>query len=269
MRARALAMIPVASLFALPPHGQTGRAESCVVIQELNADRALTARGDACATRLSPASTFKIPHALVALETGGATAQSIEKSDGTRYERQPKWNQDHTVISALRPSVLWLFRRIAPRIGAERMREWLEKFDYGNRDTSGPITEYWTNGTLEISVPEQVRFLVRFYRGDLPVRPEHLDAVRGGLQQDAGTVENSRGIHQLRGDWRNATLNAKTGATTIERYGVSWLVGLVHARDRDYAFASAVWRKNGGVELLDGAHLAVQTFIESKILQDR
>ena len=85
------------------------------MIQELNANRALTTRGSACSTRLSPASTFKIPHALVALETGVVTAQSIEKPDGTRYEQQPKWNHEHTVISALRPSVLWVFRRIAPR----------------------------------------------------------------------------------------------------------------------------------------------------------
>ena len=49
------------------------------MIQELNANRELTTRGSACSTRLSPASTFKIPHALVALETGVVTAQSVEK----------------------------------------------------------------------------------------------------------------------------------------------------------------------------------------------
>jgi Beta-lactamase class D len=260
-------MLVVAGLYALSVRVQTSAAESCVMIQELNANRALTTRGSACSTRLSPASTFKIPHALVALETGVVTAQSVEKPDGTRYEQQPKWNREHTVISALRPSVLWVFRRIAPRIGAERMREWLAKFDYGNRTVSGPITEYWTNGSLEISVPEQVRFLVRFYREELPVRPGHMRAVRGGLEQDTGTVENSRGIHPLSGDWRNATLNAKTGATTIDRYAVSWLVGLIRTGNRDYAFASAVWNPTGGVDLLDGAKLAARTFVETGLLR--
>ena len=269
MRASSFTLLVVACLCALSNSVETRRPESCVMIQELTADRALMTRGSSCATRLSPASTFKIPHALVALETGVVTNESVERPDGTRYERQPKWNHEHTVISALRPSVLWVFRRIAPRIGAERMREWLAKFDYGNRRVSGPITEYWTDGSLEISVPEQVRFLMRFYREELPVRPEHMRAVRGGLQQDAGTVENSRGIHRLGGNWGSAKLNAKTGATTIDRYGVSWLVGLLRTGDRDYAFASAVWNTDRGVDLLEGANLAVRSFIEAGILPDR
>src|SRR5262245_32607116 len=98
-------------------------ASSCVLIQEIAAARPLLERGD-CATRLSPASTFKIPHALVALQTGVVTTDTIEKWDGVRHEQQPEWNHDHTVISALQPSVLWFFQRIAPRIGAERMTQW-------------------------------------------------------------------------------------------------------------------------------------------------
>ena len=111
-----------------------------MLLQELESGKLLTAANAQCDTRLSPASTFKIPHALVALETGVVTTDSVERWDGTTYERQAKWNQDHTVISALRPSVLWFFQRIAPRIGAERMTQWLARFDYGNRATSGQIT---------------------------------------------------------------------------------------------------------------------------------
>ncbi len=241
----------------------------CVVIQALTAEQPVGTHGTGCATRLSPASTFKIPHALVALETGVVTAASVEAWDGRRYEQQREWNRDHTVISALRPSVLWLFQRVAPRIGAERMSGWLARFDYGNRAVSGPITEYWTNGTLQISVPEQVAFLRRFYGGALPVKPEHLRAVRDGLQQNPGTVENSLGIHPLSGNWRHATLNAKTGATTTEQYRVSWLVGLLGAANREYVFASAAWRQNGAVDTLEGAHLAVRTFIRTGLIPDR
>ena len=95
------------------------------------------------------------------------------------------------------------------------------------------------------------------------------DAAFAGLdfQDSAWTVENSRGIHPLSGDWRNATLNAKTGATTIDRYGVSWLVGLIRTGNRDYAFASAVWNAKGGVDLLDGAKLAARTFVETGLLR--
>ena len=251
---------------AAPATAQDAPQHSCVIIQELNAAQPLVAKGDGCSTRLSPASTFKIPHALVALETGVVTPESIEKWDGTKYPRQRKWNQDHTVISALKPSVLWLFQRIAPRIGAARMTEWLAKFKYGNGDVSGPITEYWINGRLQISVPEQVAFLRDFYRRALPVQPRYQELVRAGLDHGAGTIENSLGVQPLKGDWRQVRLNAKTGATSTGQYRVSWLVGALRAKEHDYVFASAVWHANGQVDTLDAAHLAVATFIDAGLL---
>jgi beta-lactamase class D len=251
---------------AAPATAQDAPPLSCVIIQELNAGQPLVTRGEGCATRLSPASTFKIPHALVALETGVVTPDSIEKWDGTKYPRQRKWNQDHTVISALKPSVLWFFQRIAPRIGAARMTEWLAKFKYGNGDVSGPITEYWINGRLQVSVPEQVAFLRAFYRRGLPVQPRYQELVRAGLDHGAGTIENSLGVQRLKGDWRQARLNAKTGATSTGKYRVSWLVGSLRANEREYVFASAVWRAGGEVDTLDAAHLAVRTFIDAGLL---
>jgi beta-lactamase class D len=63
---------------------QKAASASCVMIQELTTARTLVQRGS-CSTRLSPASTFKIPHALVALETGVVTIDAVERWDGTRY----------------------------------------------------------------------------------------------------------------------------------------------------------------------------------------
>jgi beta-lactamase class D len=254
------------ALAATTAAAQDRPRQSCVVIHELNAERPLVTKGEACTTRLSPASTFKIPHALVALETGVVTPDRVERWDGTNYSRQRKWNQDHTVISALKPSVLWLFQRIAPRIGAGRMGEWLKKFNYGNADLSGPITQYWINGRLQVSALEQVAFLRRFYRRALPAQPRYQDLVRAGLDHDAGTIENALGVHQLKGDWRLARLNAKTGATSTGKYRVSWLVGSLTATGRDYVFASVVWRADGEVDTLDAAHLAAETFIDAGLL---
>ena len=248
------------------PAAAQDASHSCVVIQELNSDRPSITRGDRCSTALSPASTYKIPHALIALETGVVTPESVEKWDGRRYPRQLKWNQDHTIVSALRPSVLWLFQRIAPRIGATRAALWLEKFDYGNRDVSGPIDEYWVNGRLQISAPQQVAFLTRFFRGTLPVKKQYIDAVREGLRQQPGTVENSLGVHPLKGDWRGTALFSKTGATSTDRYRVSWLVGMLHAQGRDHVFAAVVWRSTGAVDTLEAAHLAAATFADAGLL---
>ena len=76
---------------------------ACVVILNAGSGQ-VTKTGDRCDTALSPASTFKIPHALVALETGMVTADTVEKWDGTRHPDQPSWDRDHTVLSAMRPS---------------------------------------------------------------------------------------------------------------------------------------------------------------------
>lgn len=224
-----------------------------------------------CASRLSPASTYKIPHALIGLETNAVTATTIEKWDGTKYPNQPKWNLDHTVLSAMRPSVLWFFQRMAPKIGAARAHEWLETFDYGNRDTSGPIAMYWINGTLRISPNEQLAFLRKFYDASLPVSKIHLDQVTGAMVQAPGTVENARGVQQLDAQWRpGLRLNSKTGATTIASgESVSWLVGELSVDRRRLVFASAVWRPNGAVDGLDATTLAFKTFVERGLMRSR
>ncbi len=178
-----------------------GPLETCVVIYDVAANRTSRSNDAACATRLPPASTFKIPHALVALDTGVDTSTTMERWDGTAYEGRPGRQMDHTVVSAMRPSVVWFFQRIAPRVGAARMREWLTRVHYGNADTSGPVTLYWLNGRLRVSPDEQAGFLQRFSARDLPVAPPHRAAVLSALARYPGTVENAAGTHRLGVAW--------------------------------------------------------------------
>ena len=255
----------VAAGMAVAPAATPPR--TCVVIFDVQTGS--TARsGVSCDTRLSPASTFKIPHALVALETGAVTTTTVEKWDGTPHPSQPSWDRDHTVLSAMKPSVVWFFQRIAPRIGAERMHAWLQQNEYGNADTSGPVTEYWLNGRLRVSPDEQVRFLRRFYSGELPVAAAYLTAVRGAIEQKPGTIENARGVKALDAAWpAGTTLNAKTGATTIaDGQGVSWLVGRLSVGGQAYIFAGAAWSQ-GAVDNLAGADAAIRAFKERKLLR--
>jgi beta-lactamase class D len=263
-------LLLVAGLRATAPPAAVAQTplHSCLVVSD-NGGPPQRWQGSAadCATRLSPASTYKIPHALIGLETGAITIDTVEKWDGVQRPQQPQWNVDHTVLSAMRPSVLWFFQRMAPRIGAARARQWLQKFNYGNADTSGSITEYWVNGRLRISPDDQLAFVRQFYAGSLPIARRHLDSVREAMEQDPGTVENARGVHRLEAQWRQGiTLNSKTGATTLaSRESVSWLVGQLTVDGRKFPFASAVW-KNGGVDTLDAARLAIKTFVDRGVL---
>jgi len=236
---------------------------TCVVIEELNSSAIWRSDRELCRTRLSPASTFKIPHALVALETGVVTADSVESWDGTPYPGQPLWERDHTVLSALKPSVVWFFQRIAPRIGASRMHDWLERFDYGNRRTDGDVTMYWLNGTLLISPEEQIHFLRRFYSERLPVSRERQQRVGENLVQPVGTVQNAQGVAALDGAWpADGRWSVKTGRTAYGRRSVSWLVGRVDTAGRARVFAAAAWSDETPVDPLDGARLAVRTLLQ-------
>ena len=256
-----LVMAPVISAAQVGPGEQR-----CVVIYDEDAKDLWRSDAARCSARLSPASTFKIPHALVALETGVVTTTTIEKWNGTRHPQQPSWDRDHTVLSAMKPSVLWFFQRIAPRVGATRMHEWLLRLHYGNADTSGEVTQYWVNGTLRVSPEEQVAFLRRFYEQSLPIRTDYQLAVREALTQQPGTQQNARGVHKLPDAWpAHAELNSKTGASTTARESVSWLVGALTVSGKRYVFASAVWRQ-GGVDQLAATHHAIATFRDRGIL---
>lgn len=235
---------------------------SCVVIYDAQAPSYWRSDPAACALRLSPASTFKIPHALVALELGIVTPATRQTWDGTRYPTRPSWQATHDLGSAIRNSVLWFFQRTAVKIGAQRMQGYLARFRYGNENTSGPPDAYWVNGRLRISADEQVEFLKRFYYGELPIGSMHIEAVRRMLIHRPGTVQNATGIHFLRGTWdRSAELSAKTGAgNAFEQPGsrVSWLVGQLGLNGNRYIFASNV--TGPAIDPLDGAHAAVAAF---------
>ena len=248
---------------------ERGAERQCVVVYDEQAGSVWRSDPTACSARLSPASTFKIPHALVALELGVVTPETREKWDGTPHPAQPLWDRDHTVLSAMKPSVLWFFQRIAPRQdGAPSQAGWSASSTATAtcRATSRGIDQRHAR----ISPDEQVAFLRRFYAQELPFRREYQQLVQSALEQQPGTVQNARGVHRLRPPRpRDVVLNAKTGATTIASgESVSWLVGALRVRDKHHVFASAVWRERGGVvDQLDAARLAVATFARKGLLE--
>jgi beta-lactamase class D len=70
--------------------------------------------------RYAPASTFKVLHSLIALQTGVVPdAQATRRWDGTVYPI-PAWNKDQTLSSAVKDSVIWYFQDLAREIGRDR-----------------------------------------------------------------------------------------------------------------------------------------------------
>ncbi|QWG15334.1 class D beta-lactamase [Bradyrhizobium sediminis] len=160
-----------------------------------------------------PASTFKIPNSIIALETGVVEDpdKDVFKWDGVTRSIEA-WNKDHTLRTAIAASVVPAYQEIARRIGPERMQKYLDLFEYGNRNIGGGIDQFWLTGDLRIDPVQQIDFVDRLRRGVLPVSKRSQDLVRDILP-----------VTKV-GD---AVIRAKTGLLGAERGepSLGWLVG--------------------------------------------
>jgi beta-lactamase class D len=126
-----------------------------------------------------PASTFKIPNSLIALETGVVEDpdKDVFKWDGVKRPIEA-WNRDHTMRTAIAASAVPVYQEIARRIGEGRMQKYIDLFEYGNRDIGGGIDQFWLTGDLRIDPVQQVDFLDRLRRDALPISKRSQDLVR-------------------------------------------------------------------------------------------
>jgi beta-lactamase class D len=165
--------------------------------------------------RFSPCSTFKIANSLIALQTGVASdAEWPLPYDPARDgEQHGAWSRDHTLASAIRVSAVWFYQEVARRIGANRMRDWVRRFEYGNMATTPAIDRFWLGQDLRISAGEQVDFLRRLHDGRLDVRPQVHAEVHHMLLLETG---------------RDYRWYGKTGTCRAADSGwVAWHVGYV------------------------------------------
>jgi beta-lactamase class D len=250
-----------------PPAGAAAlaRPRTCFMLTELDRGRPGTVSSPACAERVSPASTFKIPHALAALDAGVARVDQKFRHGRTR---QPfaSWARDHTLASAMHHSVLWVFQRIARQLGADRERAYLRRLDYGNGDISSGLTGFWNGGSLKISAEEQERFIRGLFENSLPVSADAQSAVRRMLIQPRDHVINAAGQHPFAAPWpADAEVAAKTGRSRQDDGSeVRWLVGQVRRGPRRWVFVSCVF--GGQPEPLAAVDLAARSLKAAGVL---
>lgn len=173
-----------------------------------------------------PASTFKIPNALIGLETGVITGEShLFRWDGVKRELDD-WNRDLDLGAALMVSCVPCFQQVARGVGEGRMRDWVHRLGYGNEDVSAPIDRFWLEGgKLRISPRQQVDFVHRSLAGALPVKPEHVALVWRLLE-----------IERV-GD---SVFRGKTGLSVQDGRAVGWLVGYAERAGHRFAYATFV-----------------------------
>src|SRR5437899_6367175 len=196
-----------------------------------------------------PASTFKIPNSLIALETGvvGDPDKDVFKWDGVVRSIEA-WNRDHTMRSAIAASAVPVYQEIARRIGAERMQKYVDLFEYGNRDIGGGIDQFCLTGNLRIDPVEQVDFIDRLRRGALPLSKRSQELVR-----DILPVTKS-------GD---AIIRAKSGLLGAEfgKPSLGWMVGWAEKGSAQTVFAL-------NMDVREPRHIAARMTLTQQCLTD-
>ena len=186
---------------------------------------------DRAGERFIPASTFKIPHALFALDAGIVRDEfQVFRWDSVRRSVDA-WNRDQTLRSSMRHSTVWVYQDFARRIGEKRERSYLKRIQYGNEDPSGGVDRFWLDGPLRISACEQIAFLQKLYRNALPFKIEHQRLVKDIMVNEAGK------------DW---ILRAKTGWGSQKDRDIGWWVGWVEQPEGAVFFALNIDMPNGG-----------------------
>lgn len=177
----------------------------------------------------SPASTFKILNSLIGLETGVIPDENYLILWDSVVRHVAIWNADHDLNTAFKNSTVWYYQELARRVGEDKMRDWVEKTNYGNKDISGGIDQFWLSGGLRITPYQQIDFLRRLKHDELPFSKRSMDITKKIME-----VETTQ----------HYTLRAKTGWSGSDTLDFGWYVGYVESNDNVYYFATGIWTKD-------------------------
>ncbi|MFN3765060.1 MAG: class D beta-lactamase [Aliihoeflea sp.] len=230
-----LAVAAAAAIFAAMPAATAG--EICTLIADGKSGEVLMERGD-CRTRVTPASTFKVPLAVMGFEAGFLIAPDVPLIDFKEGYPDwiPEWRRPTDPAAWMRYSVLWYSQHITRALGGDRLSAFAGAWGYGNADFSGDpgedngLERAWIASSLQVSPVEQVRFLHALVSRTLPVSPAAMDM----------TVAIVEG--QKAGEW---SVKGKTGSAYPRRADRSfdrarawgWYVGWATRGDRTVIFA--------------------------------
>jgi beta-lactamase class D len=209
----------------------------CTVIADAGTGSVLMEQGD-CRTRVTPASTFKVALSVMGYDAGFLKddhSPVLQYKKGDVDWGGENWRQPTDPARWLEYSVVWYSQRITHAIGAQRLQQYVRDFGYGNADVSGDagqdngLDRSWIGSSLKISPVEQVAFLRKLVRRELPVSASAFDMTSRIVMS-----------HDLPNGWR---VHGKTGSGTPkppERksgHAVGWFVGWMTKGDRTLVFA--------------------------------
>ena len=185
------------------------------------------------ARRFSPASTSKVFNALVFLDRSVVSdPDSVFRWDGVERSIEA-WNRDHSLRSGMEVSAVWLFQRLAGRVGRDGYAETFARQPYGNSTLADSLELSWLDGTWRISADEQVAFMDDRRRGALAF-----------TEADQATVRN---VLPVLAEGPGGRVLGKTGWGLPDgEPAIGWIVGWVERPEGDVVFAMNAEEAPGG-----------------------
>lgn len=210
----------------------------CTLLVDAETGNTLLEEGD-CTSRVTPASTFKVPLAVIGYDTGllaDAHSPIYAHRKGDPDWGGKNWTRDTDPASWMRYSVVWYSQRLTLMLGAQTLARYVELLGFGNADFRGDtgqnngLERAWLSSSLQISPREQVVFLQGLVNGTLPVSDQAMELTRSLLQSKcvAGW--------QISGKTGGAYPRNADRSFDYAR-GLGWFVGWATKGDRTVVFA--------------------------------
>lgn len=223
------------------PAADAAAATTCTLIVDAATGATQVRIGDRCDERRTPASSFKVPLALIGFDSG--ILQDGDRPAWPYREEYAAWDElwkrTTTPPSWMRDSVVWYSQELTRRLGAARFKEYVDRLDYGNRDISGQpgrgdgLTTAWLSSSLRISATEQAAFIRRLVRRELKVSPAAIERTMA--------IMPSRDVDGWRISGKTGTGNRRNADGTNDRNRqVGWFVGWATRDGRTLVFARLV-----------------------------
>ncbi|WP_244136551.1 OXA-1043 family class D beta-lactamase [Burkholderia sp. BCC0405] len=208
----------------------------CIVVADATTGQVLVQQGD-CATRVTPASTFKIAISLMGFDAGILKDEHTPTLDfhaGYPEWGGAPWREPTDPARWMTLSIFWYSQQVAQALGQARFQLYTSAFGYGNADVTrrqgklSGLTGAWVNSSLRISPLEQVGFMCRVANRTLPVSAHAYDMTERitliDRQPDGWIVHGKTG-----------TGSPGLGYDASRAYG--WFVGWAAKGPRKLAFA--------------------------------
>jgi len=200
--------------------------KGCFLLYDMKENLYKVYNSQRCEEGFLPASTFKIIHALIGLETGVIVNENMVIRWDSIVRSVASWNKDQTLASAISNSAVPYFQEVARRIGPERMIKMVDKLNYGQMDINPKTIDYfWLEGNSRITSWEQMNFLIYFYRDELPVNYLNIETVKELI------------ILKKNDKW---VLSGKTGMVKEEGKNIGWFIGYLVENRKAWLFVCNV-----------------------------